>query len=56
MSKPFETIMDLVEVDRPLLNCSSQMVGLSTLPLIPEPFRIAKLTKHFAQLAADDKV
>lgn len=48
--------MDVVEMERPLLTASSNLVGLAAFRLIPLPFKIARLTKHFGTLSKDDKV
>ena len=56
LNKPFETIMDVVEMESPLVGSASELVGLANLRIIPLPLRIAQVTKHFGKLAADDKV
>lgn len=56
LSKPFETVMDMVEMERPLLTSASHLVGLASFRIIPLPFRIARLSRHYAYLSLDDKV
>lgn len=56
LSKPFETVMDVLEMDKPLVLSSSKLVGVPALSIVPMPLSIAQLNKHFAHLAKDDKV
>ena len=43
-------------MERPLLTSASQLVGLATFRIMPMPLKIGRLVKHYAYLAADDKM
>lgn len=56
LNKPFETVMDVVEMDRPVLTSASQLVGLTTFRFMPMPLKIGRLVRHYAYLVSDDKM
>lgn len=56
LSKPFETVMDVTEMEKPMVMASARLVGVPVFSFLPTPFNLARLTKHFAHISKDDNV